>query len=91
MTENEKDADEVTYRRYEQVWQQIAKAVRPVRIRVPVRFQKTFIQAVRKEKTIANMRRKSLGMPRYGKMTTTRDEKDPMILVFTMEYNGDLL
>jgi hypothetical protein len=26
-----------------------------------------------------------------GKMTTTRDEKDPTILVFTMEYNVDLL
>lgn len=90
MTENEKE-DQVSFRKYEQVWQQIAKAVRPVRIRVPRNFQRTFIQAVRKEKTIANMRRKMLDMPRYGKLITTVDEKDPCILVFSLEHNGDLL
>jgi hypothetical protein len=89
MTENEEV--EVTFRKYEQVWQQIAKAVRPVRIRVPKNFQRTFIQAVRKEKTIANVRRKSLGMPSYGRMATVVDEKDPLILIFSLEYNGDLL
>ena len=88
--ENEKD-EQVSFRKYEQVWQQIAKAVRPVRIRVPKNYQRTFIQAVRKEKTIANMRRKQLDMPRYGRLNTTVDEKDPLILVFSLEHNGDLL
>ena len=85
------DTDWVVYRKYEKVWQAIAAAAKPVRIRVPVGFQKTFRQAIMKEKSKANVRRKELDMPAYGKMQIEVDKKNKEILIFSLAYNGDLL
>ena len=85
------DFDSPIYRKYEKVWQVIAKAAKPVCIRVPVGFQRTFKQAIMKEKSIANVRRKQLDMPAYGKMRIEVDKDNPELLRFSLMYNGDLL
>jgi hypothetical protein len=82
---------QVTYRQYERVWQFIAATSRPVRIRVPISRHRTFKQAIKKEKTIANRRRISLGMPRYGKLHIDVDKDRKDILIFSLTHNGDLL
>lgn len=78
-------------RRYQTVWQEIAKRTEPTKIKVSVKFQATFIKAIRKEKSLANVLRRNLGMPEYGDLRVTQDALDKSVLVFEMDYNGDHL
>lgn len=80
-------------RQYEGLWQQIAKRAEPVAVTCAASYAPRLIQAVRKEKSIANIHRRNFDMPRYGKLEVTREElADRKVrLVFTLKYNGDML
>jgi hypothetical protein len=83
------DGDElIKLRKYQPVWQQIAASLGPVRYKVSPGFHRTFIQAIRKEKCIANITHKSLGIPGYGRMSV---KTDGAVVIFELSMNGDML
>lgn len=97
MTTSSKQAPAATtFRQYEKLWQLIASPDHNdagVPIVCPARAAKRIIQAVRKEKVIANNTRKALGMPRFGEMSSTIEKQaDGRVrIVFKLSYNGDML
>jgi hypothetical protein len=80
-------------RQYEELWRQIAKRSEPVHVTCAAGYAKRLIQAVRKEKSIANVRRKNFDMPRYGELEVTREDlpERKVRLTFQLKYNGDML
>jgi len=75
---------------------QIAKAEAdtPVSVRCSSAFVPTLLQAVKKEKTIANVARKNLDMPRYGKLSYVLAPEPGgkfTKITFSLTYNGDHL
>jgi hypothetical protein len=85
-------------REYQGLWLEIARKADPdkhVSITCHASFSRRLIQAVRKEKTAANILRKNLGMPRYGRLMHTieplLDSKGKVRISFHLEYNGDML
>ena len=84
-------------RQYQGLWLEIAKAEadKPVSIRCHGSFVRCLIQAVRKEKSIANVTRRNLDLPRYGELecTVSEDKTDKKFrkITFTLAYNGDHL
>ena len=82
-------------RQYQELWLRIAKAEAdaPASVRCSSSFVPTVLQAVKKEKTIANMARKNLDMPRYGKLTYTLEKVEGNFtkITFHLAYNGDFL
>jgi hypothetical protein len=91
------DTGQRKLRQYQGLWLEIAKADldKPVSIRCHGSFVRCLIQAVRKEKSIANVMRKNLDMPRYGELvcTVVEDKQDKKFrkITFTLAYNGDHL
>ena len=85
-----------TYRLYEQLWLLIAlkdPEAEAVGVFCHPRAAGRIIQAVRKEKAIANKMRKALGLARYGEMdsTITAQPDGRVRVTFQLKYNGDLL
>lgn len=84
-------------RQYQGLWLEIAKAEadKPVSVKCHASFSRTIIQAVRKEKTAANMLRKNLNLPAYGKLhhviEPLLDNRSRVKITFNLEYNGDML
>jgi hypothetical protein len=90
-------ATTIKLREYQDLWLRIAAADSgtPVIVRCSKNYSKTLIQAVRKEKCIANNNRKNFDMPRYGTMHSeikpVEDSKHHVQIFFTLTYNGDQL
>jgi len=87
---------ERNYRQYEKLWLLVASrdpAEEAVGILCHPRAAQRIIQAVRKEKAIANKTRKDLKLPRYGEMdsTITAQPDGRVRITFKLKYNGDLL
>lgn len=97
MTTQSKQAQPArSYRQYEELWLKIASgdhADKGVPIKCHPRAAKRIIQAVRKEKAIANKTRKDLQLPRYGEMNSVIEYTDDgrARILFSLQYNGDLL
>lgn len=85
----------IKYRSYQGLWLAIAgaSADKPIKVECHRRFARRLIQAVRKEKSMANNTRKQLDMPRYGKMTSVivSVDKVNVSIEFSLSYNGDQL
>ncbi len=82
-------------RRYEDLWKRIAASDKPLEVVCASSFARRLIQAVRKEKSIANVTRKNLDMPRYGKLLSviepSKTNPREVSVTFTLEFNGDKL
>ena len=82
-------------REYQKLWMTIAESNEPVSVVVHMNHVRTLIQAVRKEKCLANNTRKGLDMPRYGRLSSTigtvDGKKDHRRIRFSLTYNGDKL
>lgn len=80
---------------YQELWLRIAKADERVVISCSSGYARTLIQAVRKEKSIANKLREHIGMPRYGKLLVTQTAGKPgsnkVEIEFRLAFNGDKL
>ena len=85
-----RDNQPTKLRMYQQLWLLIAANTsdQPVKITCPVRNHKRVIQAVRKEKTIANMLRKNVDAVSYGRLIVTTVGNE---LRFKLDWNGDML
>lgn len=77
-------------RMYESVWDKIARntSEQPVKVRCPIGNQPRLIQAVKKEKTIANTLRKNVDAVSYGRLIVKRDGE---WIYFSLHYNGDMI
>lgn len=77
-------------RMYQRIWNLIAENTsdQPVKITCPVNNHKRLIQAVRKEKTIANMARKNVDAVSYGELVIA---VDGTTIAFSLKYNGDMI
>lgn len=77
-------------RMYQSLWLMIAQSTsdKPVKVRCPVANQTRLIQAVRKEKSAANMLRKNVDAVSYGKLVTVQDGD---WVYFSLKYNGDMI
>ena len=77
-------------RMYQKLWEMIAKNTSdaPVKVRCPVGNQPRLIQAVKKEKSAANMLRKSVDAVSYGELVIKRDGDH---VFFSLKYNGDMI
>lgn len=82
-------------RYYEGLWLQIRDADKPVPIICSKKEAKTIIQGVRKEKCIANVRRKQLELVAYGQLdspiTPVPERPGKVRILFSLSYNGDKL
>lgn len=84
-------------RQYQDLWQKIASASAGEGTPVVCHksFVRTLIQAVRKEKTAANMLRKQLELSHYGRLHQKIEPivgtKDKVRVTFTLTFNGDHL
>lgn len=78
-------------RMYQDLWNRIARADERVVITCSGGYAKTLIQAVRKEKSIANILRRGLGMPRYGMLLVTKKvlPAGKVEIEFRLAFNGD--
>jgi len=77
-------------RMYESIWEHIAKNTsdKPVKVRCPVGNQNRLIQAVKKEKSAANVLRKNVDAVSYGELEIRRDGE---FVYFSLKYNGDMI
>jgi hypothetical protein len=95
MANHRKPSAGKSLRQYQALWLQIAKAdaATPISVRCSSSFVPTVLQAVKKEKTIANMARKNLDLPRYGKLSYTLEPAGGNFtkITFHLAYNGDFL
>lgn len=82
-------------REYQSLWLSIASADADTQVKVKcaATFARRLIQAVRKEKSLANNTRKTLDMPRYGKLFSqiTKVDNHKVLVCFSLSYNGDQL
>lgn len=81
-------------RKYEVIWEQIKKSTDPDKwVYVNVRsvdMIQTIINMVQVEKSAANVARKGLDLPSYGRLEITR-EPDKMRVGFRLKNNGAAL
>lgn len=77
-------------RMYQPLWELIAKNTsdKPVTITCPVRNQDRVVQAVKKEKTIANTLRRDVDAVGFGRLVIKRDGNK---VSFHLLYNGDMI
>jgi hypothetical protein len=77
-------------RMYQNLWEMIAKNTsdKPVKVRCPVGNQPRLIQAVKKEKSAANVLRKSVDAVSYGELIIHCDGE---WVYFSLKYNGDMI
>ena len=77
-------------RMYQNLWEHIAKNTSdmPVKVRCPVRNQPRLIQAVKKEKSAANILRKNVDAVSYGELVIRCDGE---YVMFSLKYNGDMI
>ena len=75
---------------YQNLWEMIAKNTsdKPVKVRCPVGNQPRLIQAVKKEKSAANVLRKNVDAVSYGELIIQRDGE---YVYFSLKYNGDMI
>lgn len=81
-------AEQRQLRKYEKIWLLIAANTsgKPVRVRCVKEFQRTLIQAVKKEKARVNAPRKKVDAVFHGKLVI--EQHDDCVL-FSLSYNGD--
>lgn len=82
------------FRLYEQLWQAIASGRRDaVSAKTHPNNVRRLIQAVRKEKALANSLRKMCGQPAFGRMTCKVEQvsRTEARVTFSLAYNGDML
>lgn len=77
-------------RMYQKLWLLIAQNTsdKPVEITCPVGNHKRVIQAVRKEKSIANKLRKNVEAVSYGELIVTTNGNK---IFFSLDWNGDMI
>jgi hypothetical protein len=75
---------------YQNLWEMIAKNTsdKPVKVRCPIGNQPRLIQAVKKEKSAANVLRKNVDAVSYGELIIHRDGE---FVYFSLKYNGDMI
>jgi hypothetical protein len=75
---------------YQGLWELIAKNTsdKPVKVRCPIGNQPRLIRAIRKEKSAANVLRKSVDAVSYGELIVTCDGE---WVYFGLKYNGDMI
>lgn len=80
----------IKLRMYQKLWLMIAKNTSdvPVKVSAPIGNHKRIIQAVRKEKTIANVQRKNVDAVSFGDLIVTENGRD---IFFSLDWNGDML
>lgn len=77
-------------RQYEPIWNRLKGSTTPVEVRYSASNLDRLIRAVKKEKTAANVQRKALGLPAYGRLEIVVDEAR-RVVKFSISYNGDML
>lgn len=77
-------------RMYQNVWELIEKnrSTEPVKVVCPGPGQARLIQAVRKEKSMANMQRKNVDATNHGRLIVKVEGRN---VFFSLVYNGDVL
>ena len=80
-------------REYEGLWKKIAANSDGLSILLHPAYAPRVIQAVKKEKSRANVLRKNLDMPRYGKLEIDQSKQPDgrLKVTFRLKYNGDML